>query len=95
MNDSTRRGFLAMTGAGAAAVGAAAIVPSAFASNRPEGADKTAPEDYDVPAVDGALVAYVHDVKTGEVSVMVGEHEVTVVDKSLAAKIARASRAEA
>lgn len=88
MNDSTRRGFLAMTGAGVAAVGAAAVVPTAFASDR---YDKD-PQETEGPAVEGPLVAHVNDLSTGEVSVMVGEHEVTVVDRDLARKIARLSR---
>ncbi len=91
MSDSTRRGFLAMTGAGAAAVGAAAVVPNAFAGSRNDTDQQTA----DASAVDGPLVAYVNDLRTGEVSVMVGEHEVTVVDKDLVARIARISGAEA
>ncbi len=92
MSDSTRRGFLAMTGAGAAAVGAAAVVPNAFAGSRNDTVDQ---QTADASAVDGPLVAYVNDLRTGEVSVMVGENEVTVVDKDLVARIARISGAEA
>ncbi len=93
MTDSTRRGFLVMTGAGAAAVGAAAVVPGAFASDRNDSAVSADEQAAQGPAVEGPLIAYVNDVSTGEVSVMVGDQEVTVVDRDLAAKIARLSRA--
>jgi hypothetical protein len=46
-------------------------------------------EDLGSRAVAGPVVAYVHDLSTGEVSVMVGEREVTVVDHALANRIAR------
>lgn len=36
------------------------------------------------------MVAHIHDVRTGEMTVMVEGHEVTVTDSQLAAKIAHA-----
>ncbi len=80
MNDPTRRGFLVIAGAGAAAAGAAALAPSA------EAAAVTAPAD-----ATGPLIAYVTDMQRGEVTLMVGEREVVVHDRDLAARLARAA----
>jgi Rieske Fe-S protein len=80
MSDSSRRGFLILAGAGAAAVGAAAVAPAASASC----------ETDDVGQAEGALVAYVSDLRRGEVSVMKGEREVVIHDKALCATLARA-----
>ena len=92
MTQPSRRRFLALTGASAAALSAAAVVPNAMAA----GAEAAVPLSADeLDAVSGPLVAYVEDPGTGEVTVMVGEHEVTVVDHDLAAKIVRLGRTEA
>ena len=92
MNQPTRRRFLAMTGAGAAAISAAAVAPGALASTR-----DTAGQQHgdDLGSVEGPIVAYVDDLSAGEVTVMVGEHEISVVDHDLAARIARHGRTEA
>lgn len=82
MTDQTRRGFLAVAGAGAAGAAGAAVLGSADAAAKPT----TVPKDADQP-----LVAYVRDAHTGEVAVMVGEREVVVHDPELAARIARAA----
>ena len=89
MSDSTRRAFLAMTGTGAAAVGALIATPTAFGSSRAGGSTYIPSPDGQAPPVEGPLVAYVDDARTGEISIMVGEREVTVVDKDLAARISR------
>ncbi|MET3806566.1 anaerobic selenocysteine-containing dehydrogenase [Nakamurella sp. UYEF19] len=91
MNSSNRRTFIKAAGAGAAAVGAVALVPSATGSLA-EGKAVTAavPSAVLPAAAKGAMVAYIHDVSTGEVSVMVEGHEVTVTDHQLVAKIAHA-----
>lgn len=93
MPDATRRGFLAMTGGGVAAAGAVALVPTLLAADRETSAMPHRQTD-DVK-VDGPLIAYVNDVSTGEVVVMVGEREVTAIDHDLAERIARLSRAGA
>lgn len=80
MNDPNRRRFLAIAGAGAAAVGVVAVAPSAEAKP----AATTVPAEATQP-----LVAYVRNAHTGEVAVMVGEREVVVHDRELAARIAR------
>jgi hypothetical protein len=78
--DSTRRGFLLMAGAGAAAVGAAAVVPKAVGTRA---AVKS--------TVSGPLVAYVKDAKAGKVSLLIGEREVVVHDRELVARLANAA----
>lgn len=76
MGDHSRRGFLALAGAGAATVGLTAVVPGAGAA----------------PATGvGPLVAYVKDSRSGEVAVMIGEREVIVHDRELVARLARAA----
>ena len=80
MSDPSRRGFLILTGAGAAAVGAAVVAPAAFA-------DRT--DDTGPTKAGGPLVAYVSNMNTGEVSVMMGEREVVVHDRALCASLAR------
>ena len=80
MSDPSRRGFLILTGVGAAAVGAVAVAPAAFAASGEDTGTST----------DGApLVAYVSNMHTGEVSVMMGEREVVVRDRALCASLAR------
>jgi hypothetical protein len=76
MGNSTRRGFLAMAGVGAAAVGAGGSSRAAAAEQRST----------------GPLVAYVRDVRRGEIAVMVGEHEVVVRDRDLVNRLVHASR---
>jgi hypothetical protein len=78
---ASRRNFLAVAGVGAAAAGAAAILPTGSA-----GAATPASRG---PAHPGPLVAYVRDTATGEVAVHVGEREVVVHDRELALRIAR------
>lgn len=89
MNSSNRRNFFKTAGVGAAAAGVAALVPTAttaVASAAPAAASTVA-----LPAAaKGSMVAYIQDVSTGEVSVMVEGHEVTVIDHQLVAKLARA-----
>ncbi|TCM50477.1 twin-arginine translocation signal domain-containing protein [Kribbella sp. VKM Ac-2568] len=88
MSDATRRGFLVFAGAGtAAAVGAAGAfaVPKVFgersadAATQLEAADLTNAESF---------VVHVKDVKAGRMAIMVGEREVLVTDRELAARLA-------
>ncbi len=82
-NDQSRRGFLALAGAGAAGVAAAAALGTAGDAD----AESTA-----VPkAATHPLVAFVRNARTGEVAVLEGEREVVVHDRALAARIARAA----
>ena len=81
-SDSSRRGFLILAGAGAAAVGAVALAAPASASERENEPDREV-------SADGPLVAYVSDLRRGDVSVMMGEREVVVHDPALCASLAR------
>jgi hypothetical protein len=87
MNNASRRTFIKTAGASAAAVGAAvALAPSAAAgtADGAPAATRVALPD----AARGSMVAYIPDVTTGEISVLVEGHEVTVTDHQLVAKIA-------
>jgi hypothetical protein len=82
MNDSTRRGFLAVAGVGAAAGVAAVAAPGAAAATR---------ENVSLPpGAEGSMAAYIHDLKRGEVSLMIEGHEVVVTDRQLVARLAQA-----
>ena len=95
MNSSNRRTFIKTAGAGAAAAGAAALIPAASATVA-AGSATVAPAAAAVPALalpaeaSGSMVAYIHDVKSGVVSVMVEGREVQVTDHQLVAKLAHA-----
>ena len=77
MSDATRRGFLVMTGAGAAAV----AVPGAVA--------QPVVRSY---SASGSLVAHIADVAGSALSIMVGEREVVVRDPDLVARLVHAAR---
>jgi Ubiquitinol-cytochrome C reductase Fe-S subunit TAT signal len=89
MEQPTRRGFLFMTGAGAAAVGAAAF--AAGRAGTGDGPAEVAPAAAAAPTGSGPLVAYVADAGSGRVSVMVGETETIVHDPELVARLTRAA----
>jgi hypothetical protein len=81
MSGASRRNFLAMAGAGTA-VGVAAVA-------LPAGAN--AAEDVSLPSdADGAMLAYIRDVKKGELALMIDGHERIVTDKKLVARLAQA-----
>ncbi|MEO3936911.1 hypothetical protein V3N99_09150 [Dermatophilaceae bacterium Soc4.6] len=81
MKDATRRGFLAISGAG---VAAAAVAPSAMAAGRPAADSKQ-----EQAAASGAMLAYVHDASKGEVTLMKGENEIVVRDAALVRALAK------
>jgi hypothetical protein len=76
MSGTSRRGFLAAAGTGVATV---AVAPAALAATAAGAA----------PNHEGAVVAYVKDAATGQVSVMAGDREVVVTDKNLVRSITR------
>lgn len=91
MNNASRRTFFKTAGAGAAVAGAAvALSPSGISGSAAAAAPVAAAHTALPAAAKGSMVAYIHDVSTGEVSVMVEGHEVTVTDHQLVAKIAHA-----
>ena len=91
MSDTSRRGFLAIAGVGAAGVAVASVAGAAVTSNgAAASAVKTADAGAALPAgASGSLVAYVNDVQNGQVSVLVGETEVQITDHELVARLAQ------
>lgn len=88
MPSLSRRTFLRSAGAGVAAVGVASAVPMALASSA--AADDGGPPE--AGPAGAPLVAYVRDVRSGRISLMVGEREIHITDKALARGLARAAR---
>ncbi|GAA1614164.1 hypothetical protein GCM10009789_80370 [Kribbella sancticallisti] len=90
MSDATRRGFLVFAGAGtAAAVGAAVAGPQLFGEETAEAATPTAQglESVDLATAE-SFVVHVQDVEAGKLSILVGDREVLVTDRELAARLA-------
>ena len=94
--DQSRRKFLQHGSLGAVAVGAA-FTPALMSGVASAQSTVQAPESAAAavhPAAAGALpdrpfIAYVRDHRSGEVVVMVGEHEVVYRDAELASRLAR------
>jgi len=80
MPQTTRRTFLSASAAGAAVAGAVTLAPAALVRN-PLAPVRTG----------GPLVAYVEDVSSGDVTLLVGEEEGGVHDPDRATAIARAA----
>jgi hypothetical protein len=80
MSEASRRGFLVGAIGSAAVVGTAGLATAAEASAPKE-------KKYKGTAVQGALVAYVRDAKSGRVSIMVDGREVVVHDHVLVAHL--------
>ncbi len=80
MSDLTRRGFVKTSAGAAAGMTAIGTLVS-------EQAQAHVGQTGSKP-----VVAYVKDPRTGEMSVMSGDREVTLRDRKLAAQIARAAR---
>lgn len=82
MSETSRRRFIGVAGAGAAAVGATAVLP------------RTPFQDDTAPGLTGpmeSLVAHVSDPAAGIVTLMVGEREVVVHDRDLVARLVAAA----
>ena len=84
MNDATRRGFLAAAGVSTAAGVALAVAPAALAK---PGKSPAAVLPNGAP---GSIAAYIHDIHSGEVSLMVDGREVVVRDAHLVASMVQA-----
>jgi len=85
MSDATRRTFLAAAGTGAAAAAAVAVAPGALGAASRVAVEKTDPQS---ATTGDHLVAYVADARSGRVTVMYGEDEVTVHDADLVRRLA-------
>jgi hypothetical protein len=77
MDDTSRRKFLAVAGAGAAAGVTGVVVPTV--AHAAAGAAST------------PVVAYIEDAAGSEISLMVGEDEVVVNDRDLVVRILNAA----
>lgn len=86
MSDATRRGFLVVAGAGTAAAVGAVAVPKVFGDRSTEASSRP------LTAADlgnaESFVVHVKDVRTGRMAILVGDREVLVTDRELAARIA-------
>ncbi len=80
MSDASRRGFIA------GAIGSAAVVGTASLATAAEASTPKA-KSYKGKNVNGALVAYVQDAKSGRVSIMVDGTETIVHDHVLVAHL--------
>jgi hypothetical protein len=81
MSETNRRKFLAVAGAGAAAGTVGLTSGAAFASGTSRGKD----------SAQEAVVAYVKDHRSSELTLMVGEREVVVHDQDLVNRILNAA----
>jgi hypothetical protein len=81
MTDATRRRFLSAAGLSTAAVAAATVGGEAVASAQ----EPVLPGD-----AEGPMVAYVRDVRKGELALMIEGREVIVRDKNLVTRLAAA-----
>jgi len=88
MSDATRRGFLVIAGAGTAAAVGAVAVPKIFEDRSTDA--EPALEQADLAGAE-SFVVHVKDVKTGQLAIMVGQREVLVTDRELAARLAGAT----
>ncbi len=93
-----RRDFLLRGSAAVAAVGAGTLLPglpsSAGASLHHEPSPDGESGDVQLPEGDTALplVARIRDVRTGEIDLFFGEHEVSYRDPQLAARLFKAAQ---
>ena len=90
-----RRDFLLRGSAAVAAVGAGTLAPGLATSvGATETPERPLDHETELPQGDAALplVARVRDVRTGEMDLFFGEHEVTYRDPQLAARLFRAAQ---
>jgi Ubiquitinol-cytochrome C reductase Fe-S subunit TAT signal len=89
-----RRDFLIRGSAAVAAVGAGTLVPGLTTSAGASQPNEESPEETELPAGDEALplVARIRDVRTGEIDLFFGEHEVSYRDPKLAARLFNAAQ---
>ena len=85
MNNSSRRRFLGVAGAGAAAAGAVAVAPTVISSlggGKAALAGESATE---------SVVAHVADITSAELTLLVGEREILVHDRDLVVRLLNAA----
>lgn len=84
MNDTSRRRFIGVAGAGAAAAGATVLVP---------GTAEAAQTRLSPGSAASSVVAHVHGPHSDKISLFVGEREVVVHDRDLVARLLNAAGA--
>jgi hypothetical protein len=93
MSEASRRGFLVIAGAGAAATVGAAVAGTQYLTKDKDINEQ--PKVQDLSAADLAaaesFVVHVKDVKTGQLAILVDQREVLVTDRELAARLANAT----
>jgi hypothetical protein len=85
MSDATRRGFLVFAGAGTAAAVGAVAAPKIFGDRSAEPVPQLEPAEL---AGAESFVVHVKDVNKGQLVILVGQREVLVTDRELAARLA-------
>lgn len=88
MSDATRRGFLVFAGAGTAAAVGAVAAPKIFGDHEAEPGGGTPRLEAADLANAESFVVHVKDVKQGRMAILVGDREVLVTDRELAARLA-------
>lgn len=88
MSDESRRGFLVIAGAGTAAAVGAVAAPKIFGKESADAAPGL--ESVDLANAE-SFVVHVKNVKQGQLAIMVGDREVLVTDRELAARLAGAT----
>lgn len=92
MSQTDRRSFLLRGGAGATVAGALLIAPGVAEAAAPSAAPAGTAVALPAGAASlGPIVAYVQDVTTGTISVLVGDRSVVLHDPAMAAKLAHAA----
>jgi hypothetical protein len=82
MNDTSRRRFIGVVGAGAVTAGAATLLPDAALARETPLREDSAAE---------SLVAHVEDPASDVVTLLVGEREVVVRDRDLVTRLLNAA----
>ncbi len=90
MSESTRRSFLLRSSVGAAAVGAVALNPG-LAEAAPASVTTRSSELPPGAAASGPIVAYIDDVHSGDISVLVGDRAIVLHDPAFVAALAHAA----
>lgn len=88
MSPTTRRSFLLRSSAGAAAVVAVALTPGAADAATASHVSTALPAG---AAARGPIVAYIDDVHSGDISVLVGDRAVVIHDPAFVAALAHAA----
>lgn len=98
MEPISRRRFFRQAGSVAAIAGAVAVVPAGVVSSVAGAATREpAAKEPELTASEHLaegdnLIAHVKDARTGEISLFVGNREVLIHDRSVAARLVRATR---